>query len=145
MNKTMEKFNYQEALIADYDHWCVVLRPEQVTLASLVLIEKSEALSYADVSEEAYIEQKMVIKDIEANIRRLFGADRFNYLMLMMTDPNPHFHVFPRYPENVVFSGQIFVDSGWPKAPDLAYNNEVWLEIKMELIAKLRDNWQKLS
>ena len=37
MNVTMQKFGYPDTLIAEYDHWVVLLRPSQVTLGSLVL------------------------------------------------------------------------------------------------------------
>ena len=37
----LKKFNYRENLIKEYKNWLLLLRPEQTTLGSLVLIEKS--------------------------------------------------------------------------------------------------------
>jgi diadenosine tetraphosphate (Ap4A) HIT family hydrolase len=39
--------------------------------------------------------------------------------MLMMVDPNPHFHVLPRYSGTRTWGGLEFPDAGWPKAPQL--------------------------
>ncbi len=37
MNKTIVRFGYPATLVAEYEHWVVLLRPEQPTLGSLVL------------------------------------------------------------------------------------------------------------
>ena len=39
--------------------------------------------------------------------------------MLMMVDPNVHFHVIPRYPGERQWEGVDFPDAGWPGPPDL--------------------------
>ena len=40
MNATIEKFGYPATLVAQFDHWLVLLRPSQPTLGSLVLAEQ---------------------------------------------------------------------------------------------------------
>jgi diadenosine tetraphosphate (Ap4A) HIT family hydrolase len=40
--------------------------------------------------------------------------------MLMMVDPNVHFHVIPRYSEPRRWGGIEFPDAGWPGPPQLA-------------------------
>ena len=49
MNPTIEKFGYPTTLIREYEHWLVLLRPEQVTLGSLVLAAKSDEIGRAHV------------------------------------------------------------------------------------------------
>lgn len=45
--------------------------------------------------------------------------DRINWLMLMMVDPQVHFHVLPRY-DGARSHGDLTVgDAGWPGPPDL--------------------------
>jgi len=39
--------------------------------------------------------------------------------MLMMVDPNVHFHVIPRYSEPRRWNGVEFPDAGWPGPPQL--------------------------
>lgn len=55
MNATLHKFGYPGTLLHEYRHWCVLLRPAQVTLGALVLAAKSEATSFAALPPEAQI------------------------------------------------------------------------------------------
>ena len=45
--------------------------------------------------------------------------------MLMMVDPNVHFHVIPRYSEPRRWNGIEFPDAGWPGPPQLASSVEL--------------------
>ncbi|HVE00636.1 MAG TPA: HIT family protein [Sphingomicrobium sp.] len=120
MNPTIEKFGYPTTLIREYEHWLVLLRPEQVTLGSLVLAAKSDARAWGDLPSEAFAEQSEVIAAIERNLRDFVQYEKINYLMLMMVDPNVHFHVIPRYSQFRRWNGVDFPDSGWPGQPQLA-------------------------
>ncbi len=99
MNPTIEKFGYPATLVKEFEHWVVLLRPAQVTLASLVLAAKSSATAYGDLPREAFAEQADVVAAIEQALKHVTDYKRINYLMLMMVDPNVHFHIFPRYRE----------------------------------------------
>ena len=118
-NQTIEKFGYPDSLVREFDHWVVLVRPAQVTLGSLVLANKSEATAYGDLPAEAFAEQGRIVAAIEAALKTLCAYERINYLMLMMVDPNVHFHVIPRYSETRQWQGVSFPDSGWPGPPDL--------------------------
>jgi diadenosine tetraphosphate (Ap4A) HIT family hydrolase len=118
-NPTMLKFGYPETLIRELDHWAVLLRPAQVTLGSLILAARSEATAYSDLPDEAFVEQAVAVRAIETALRRFCDYERINYLMLMMVDPNVHFHVIPRYSEPRSWKGVEFPDPGWPGPPDL--------------------------
>ena len=37
MNATLTKFGYPGTLLHESEHWCVLMRPQQVTLGALVL------------------------------------------------------------------------------------------------------------
>jgi len=122
MNATMQKFGYPESLVKEHHHWCVLLRPEQVTLGSLVVAAKSEATAFSDLPSTAFAELSLVITEIERSLRRFNPYDKINYLMLMMVDPhvhNVHMHVLPRYAKPQVFDSTEFADRGWPDIPDL--------------------------
>ena len=118
-NPTMLKFGYPGTLIREWDHWAVLLRPAQVTLGSLVLAAKSDATAYSELPAEAFAEQAAVVAAIEPALRGFCGYERINYLMLMMVDPNVHFHVIPRYGEPRSWGGAEFPDAGWPGPPQL--------------------------
>ena len=118
-NATMLKFGYPDTLIRKWDHWVVLVRPAQVTLGSLVLAATSDATAYSDLPDEAFAEQAEAVRAIEAALRQFCKYERLNYLMLMMVDPNVHFHVLPRYSEPRSWGGSELQDAGWPGPPQL--------------------------
>jgi diadenosine tetraphosphate (Ap4A) HIT family hydrolase len=119
VNSTITKFGHPGTIVRVYDHWLVLLRPQQVTAGSLVLAAKSEATAYGMLPQEAFIEQGLVVAEIEAALGRMLAYERINYLMLMMVDPHVHFHVIPRYSGNRSLAGVDIADHGWPGPPDL--------------------------
>ena len=125
MNETMTRFGYPESLIRESDHWVVLLRPKQVTLGALVLVHTGEAKEFSDIPPAAFAELHDVIGDLEGRLSSTFGYDKINYLMLMMVDPDVHFHVIPRYESAPVFNDTEFPDHGWPGPPQLTSWTEV--------------------
>jgi len=119
MNETIQRFGHPATLIAEYAHWVVLLRPAQPTLGSLILAAKSEATSFADLPPQAFAELQAAVAEIEAALAASIRFEKINYLMLMMVDPNVHFHVIPRYEGERSACGVIVRDAGWPKVPAL--------------------------
>ncbi|MGJ0237024.1 HIT family protein [Novosphingobium fluoreni] len=120
MNETIRKFGYPATLVAEHDHWVVLLRPAQPTLGSLVLAAKSDVTAFGDLPSQAHAELKVVTSAIETALRGFVDYAKLNYLMLMMVDPHVHFHVIPRYEGSREWQGKQFPDAGWPKVPDLS-------------------------
>ena len=141
MNITMERFGYDEYLLHDYKYWCVLLRKEQVTLGSAVLIEKSEATSLPEVNKDSFAELSTITSDYERTLKSLYPVKRFNYLALMMVDPNVHFHVIPRYEGLVVDFELDFADKTYPTPPNLGQINDISSQVKQLVRKKLRSNW----
>lgn len=119
INATIERFGYPATLIRDYKHWVLLVRPAQVTAASLILAAKGEATSYGALLAGAFIEQGRIVAETERKLRQLVNMDKINYLMLMMVDPHVHFHIIPRYQGVRSFAGLELADRGWPGPPDL--------------------------
>lgn len=140
-HETLQKFGYPDSLIAEYDHWCVLLRPAQVTLGSLVLIAKSDARAFSALTPEAFTELGRAVRDIETGLTRFRPYDRINYLMLMMVDPHVHFHVFPRYGTAQEFEGVSVQDTGWPGQPNLASGGAPVAEVTQALLDAIRTSW----
>ena len=145
MNETIKRFGYPETLIAEYQHWVVLLRPSQPTLGSIVLAARSDALAFAELPAAAFAELGGVVSDIETVLRARVRYQKINYLMLMMADPNVHFHVIPRYEGEREAEGLSIPDKGWPKTPAL---NEA-VDLNADQIAKLagwlKQGWPKVS
>ena len=140
MNPTIEKFGYPATLLRELDHWVVLLRPAQVTLGSLVLAAKSDATSYGALPPEAFAEQGEAVALIERALASFVGYERLNYLMLMMVDPNVHFHVIPRYSAARDWDGVAFADAGWPGPPQLASAIHLSAEQITSLVERLSDD-----
>ena len=139
---TLKKFGYPDTLIRDYRHWKILARPPQVTLGSLIVIENEGHKNFSRISDESFREYSAVIRDIEKVLGRLFHYDKMNYLMLMMVDPEVHFHVIPRYSKEISFADFTWKDFGWPKLPDLNQVNAVPKEKFQTLIDELRRNFK---
>jgi len=141
LNPTMQKFGYPDTLIRDYEHWCVLLRPAQATLGALVLVCKDPAEAFSDISPEAFTELSLVTGDIEQSLSTFQAYRKINYLMLMMVDPDVHFHVLPRYDQPQSFEGTVYPDPGWPAVPDLSKAINLEPEPRARLVEALRDIW----
>ncbi|MBW2520815.1 MAG: HIT family protein [Deltaproteobacteria bacterium] len=140
MNETMVKFGYPDTLVKEFDHWVILLRPQQATLGALVVICKDQATTFSMISAEAFTELKNVTKTLETGLKKCFSYNKINYLMLMMVDPDVHFHVLPRYAGTKLFEDMEFYDAGWPGLPDLSYVNEIDLRIKQGLMDTLQQS-----
>jgi len=134
VNATAEKFGYPGNLLAELDHWLVLLRPAQVTLGSLVLVCQDPAARFGEVPAAAGTELVAAVSQIEKALSDAFSYDKINYLMLMMVDPDVHFHVLPRYASERRFAGETFADRFWPGPPDVTQA----LELSPETFATLR-------
>ena len=142
MNPTIKKFGYPSTLVKEFDHWVVLLRPTQVTLGSLVLAAKSDAIAYSGLPRLAFAEQADAVAAIERALTAFVSYERINYLMLMMVDPNVHFHVIPRYSEPRQWNDTPFADAGWPGPPRLdsgiQLGNEQLAELVTEIVSTFR-------
>ena len=119
-NQTMLKFGHPRTLIAETSCWTVLLRPQQVTLGSLVFACREPARAFSELTPQAFGELRDVVRSTEAALQGFVRYQKINYLMLMMVDPDVHFHVFPRYEGTRQFAGLEFPDRGWPGPPALA-------------------------
>lgn len=135
---TLQKFGFPGSLIATWDHWYLLLRPGQVTLGSLVLYCREEVTAYGELSAAAIEEQRLILHRLEGALRDLLGNDKINYLMLMMVDPEVHFHILPRFAEPVAFEGQVFPDAAWPGPCNLGACLELQPEVRLTLQEKIR-------
>ena len=144
-NETLKAFDFPNSLVKAYEHWYVLLRPEQTTLGSLEMICKEPFTSYSDISEEVFKEQQIVIQHIEKVLQGRFRYDKINYLMLMMVDPVVHFHVIPRYEKSVAFCGDRFADSSWPKPPEFNASLNLTEICRAALLSVLKDDFMKVS
>ena len=128
-------------LVRNYRHWAIHLRLRQVTLGSLVLACKDPAPTMASLTLQALQELKQVMGEAEGTLASLFVYDKINYLVLMMVDPQVHFHIVPRDSAPRIFAGMEFTDAHWPMPPDTLVIHETTDQILDQLRDHIRDNW----
>ena len=133
-NETMRKFGAPHTTIYQYQHWSILLRPVQLTLGSIVLVAHDPASAFSELSQDSFTELHKITVQLESTLDRAFKYDKLNYLMLMMVDPDVHFHVIPRYEKPKQFGGLEFTDPGWPGAPDLSHTNKTSSSINLNII-----------
>jgi len=140
VNETARKFGYPESVLREFDFWTVLLRPVQVTLGSLVLVCREPVGHFGELSTGASGELASVAAVIESALGRAFAYDKINYLMLMMVDPDVHFHVLPRYESEREFEGVRFTDDAWPGPPQITASQDVpesvFDALKADLVAR---------
>lgn len=145
MNATALKFGYPQSLVADSDRWLLLLRPRQVTLGSLVLVCKEPVQAFGAVSPAAYAGLQTMIAGTERLLKDFVAYQRINYLMLMMVDPDVHFHVIPRYEGVRTHAGLEFPDAGWPGPPPLTSGLEPEPAVREALASVLAARWSALQ
>lgn len=138
----MRKFGAPDTLLRDYRDWAVLLRRKQMTLGAVVVVSYEPARTLSEISEGAFSELKQVTTEVEGALKRAFGYDRINYLMLMMVDPDVHFHVVPRFAGVRRFAGREFLDSGWPGPPDFTRINDTNEAVNGEITRRISECWQ---
>ena len=133
-NETMRKFGAPHTVIYQYQHWSILLRPVQLTLGSIVLVAHDPASAFSELSQASFTELHKITVQLESALGRAFKYDKLNYLMLMMVDPDVHFHVIPRYAKPKQFGGIEFTDPCWPGAPDLSHANKTSTSTNLNII-----------
>jgi len=137
----MQKFGWPDTRIAEMEHWAVMLRPQQCTLGALVLACKQPVPAFGQVDAAGHAELGVAVKAVEAMLQGALGYEKINYLMLMMVDPDVHFHVLPRYQGAKTHQDLTVPDAGWPGPPRLDAFAEPDEEAAAALISQLRAHW----
>lgn len=143
MNPTLKRFKYPNALIAEYEQWAVLIRPAQPTPLSCVIAARADVNSLGELSAAAGAELPRIIGAYEAAVRGIASALKFNYLALMMVDPNPHFHAIPRYANEVRLGGVVYGDKDFPKPIDISRDLGVDAATLDQWRAMLAAHWKR--
>jgi len=139
---TIAKFGHPATLVGDLTWWAALYRPKQVTLGSLVLAAKCPVTSFSDLPPAAFSDLGEAVRRVERMLSAFCQYEKINYLMLMMVDPHPHFHVIPRYGAPRTFGSIVVADHGWPGQPALDQAIMLTKEIEARAISELRALWR---
>lgn len=138
---TLTKFGYPGTVVHEDGDWIVLVRPQQVTLGSLVLASRRPVERFGAIGDDGFRALGPAVRQIETALTAFVSYRKINYLMLMMVDPDVHFHVIPRYDGERRFAGIAFPDAGWPGPPDLKAAVSPAPEVLTALVDTLRRTW----
>ena len=140
-NATAIKFGYPHTMVAETAHWWILARPRQVTLGALVIVCKEPVTAFGAVSAAGFADLQLAVSRAEQVLKGFVDHERINHLMLMMVDPDVHFHVIPRYQGARHFGDVRIEDTAWPNPPQLGAAVELSPETLAALTAELRQRW----
>ena len=132
------RFSNPELLIKDFKYWAVVFKENPSVLGQVAFVLKNETPDFSHIKPEEMAEFPKVCKWFETKIKRLYGAEKFNYSAIMMKEHFVHFNVCPRYSYVVNIYGMKWVDEGWPKKM-IDTKIDIPADVQGQIISDLKD------
>lgn len=129
--------------------WVATLSGDQLYLGRAYVICKTKRESLSELTGEEFADLHAVIKKYECLLKKTFGATLFNWTCLMNHayrekpyTPQVHFHVRPRYENEVSVGGTVFKDPNFGDHYHLqdSVSNRVPEETFAEILSTLRLN-----
>ncbi|MCL5438382.1 MAG: HIT family protein [Patescibacteria group bacterium] len=118
------------------------MQEDQYYLGRCVILLKRHLEDFFDINENELKELFKITKNLRDVVKKVFGADMFNYATLGNVERHVHLHFIPRYSKKVVFKGIAFEDKNWGKnyAP---YNKN--FKIPKNVLMKIKDTIKSAS
>jgi diadenosine tetraphosphate (Ap4A) HIT family hydrolase len=136
-------------LLAETDHWLIILAPDQRNLGTCVVAIKRDETELSGLTGEEWADLAIVVKKLESAVKRAFNSTMFNWGCLMNSSylenppcPHLHWHFIPRYREPVEFQEKTFDDPcfGQSTMHDRRKSFSISDELKAALKAKILEN-----
>ena len=109
------KFSVTQLTLFRSSIWTISVRPEQLTLGSLIISPTVEAFTFNQLNELPSSDSLLcTLSYCELALKSVFGAELLNIYCLMLQDPIIHFHVFPRYSSSIFRYEEEWIDTSWP-------------------------------
>lgn len=112
--------NNNHYLLLEANYWNVYLADQQDYPGRCFVPLKRHIKSFSELSNQELIDFRLIIFVIETIYKKYLGASHLNFSLLLngaYTDPEPnphvHFHIIPRYSEDVEFGGMVFHDTNY--------------------------------
>lgn len=138
MPHILEKFNEKDNLIKEYTYWKLLLKEKPNKIGRMVAILKREAFPLKNILPEEMAEYAVVANDVETVLEKAFGAYLVQHMHLAFIDKQIHFHLLPRYKEEVSFEGITWVDDQNPN-PLIQQSPETSREYLDKVIGKIKE------
>jgi diadenosine tetraphosphate (Ap4A) HIT family hydrolase len=112
---------YIQNIVKPYRFWTLSVHGDQKYLGRSVvwLVREGEMQRFSAITDEEAAELRMVIKEYEAALTKLWKPDFMNYAWLANNyhehGGHGHMHLIPRYKDDREFNGRIYRDTRWGK------------------------------
>lgn len=113
-NPIWNKFDLNNNLIKEYEYWMLLIKVEQNRLGSCVAILKRDAFPLSKVTPTEMEEYAHIAYEIETALELAFKPHLVHHMSLMYKDRQIHFHIIPRYTDELEFDGMIWKDDNHP-------------------------------
>lgn len=132
-------------LMEETVHWLIYLAPSQRYLGTCVLALKRKSQNLRDLDDAEWRDFEDIVRRLESSIDKSFKPTLFNWSCFKNKayregDPHPeiHWHLIPRYKDEVKFAGREFKD------PDFGFIPQpIKQEISDELMDKIKNSIKK--
>lgn len=128
----------EEFKIKEYKYWIVDLAINQYYLGKCIVRLKRHLEDFFDINEEELKEFFVITKNLRNVIKKVFGADMFNYVTLGNVVRHVHLHFIPRYSKKVKFAGYVFEDIGWGKHYRLYQKDDFEIPREVKILIRNR-------
>lgn len=122
LSNFQKKYEVEKHRIFTNEHWIVSVRPEQITIGSLLLSLRRECTSMGYLHADEGESFSTACSFIEKTLKAKLSPEKVNYMALMMVDPQVHFHVVPRYSKPVFLGGTLYNDAFWPRPVEMSHS-----------------------
>jgi diadenosine tetraphosphate (Ap4A) HIT family hydrolase len=148
----MEKYRsldqaYTKWIIKEYTYWTLLLNDDQRYLgrAYVWLVREGGMQRFSEITNEEYAELRVVMREYEVALKRLWAPDFMNYAwlanLISSHGGHGHLHLIPRYKDARSFAGIEFIDGRWGKnfspSEEFKPSEDVLAQIRDSLKAKL--------
>ena len=130
-------FGYENLYLKHFDYWTIMLRFNQITIGSCIIVLNRECPNFSEIKPEEMAEFPQICAWFEEKCKKIYGAEKFNYLAMMMKDHFVHFHALPRYSTVVDRYDMQWVDEDWPKGAilrDIKTDDDILRQMKEDFI-----------
>ena len=130
------KFELNKNTIFENESWRLSIRPKQLTFCSMVLSIKSPISCFSTLTEKMLFDLKEIYA-LLAKIKHIIGADKINYISLMLVDDLLHTHIFFRHAKPIIFDEKVFLDKKYPLPLDISESSNIKSSDALKFISNI--------
>ncbi|MDD1773948.1 MAG: HIT family protein [Methanobacterium sp.] len=132
-------------LMDETAHWLIYLAPSQRYLGTCVVALKRKSKNLRELDDAEWLDFADIVRRLETSVDEAFKPTLFNWSCFKNKeyrngDPNPeiHWHLLPRYQDEVEFAGEKFKDQDFGYLPQ-----PITHELSAEMMDKIKSAIKK--